>query len=94
MDEKNLAVKQMTMKEQAILQSQRSGISVLMVDDEELMRLCVLADEWDALYMQAYPEAAKSNFSLEGMLHWFLNIGAEKLQLDITNLVHILEGQS
>lgn len=84
----------MTMKEQAILESQTSGISTLMVDDQKLMRLCVLADEWEALYMQAFPEAAKSDFSLEGMLHWFLDLGAEKLQLDITNLVHILEGRA
>lgn len=84
----------MTMKEQAILQSQKSGISSLMVDDVKLMRLCVLADEWDELYMQVHPEAAKMDFSLEGMLNWFLDIGAEKLQLDISNLVNILEGQT
>lgn len=78
----------------AVLESATSGVATLRVGDQELMQLCVLADEWDALYMQAHPEAAKTDFGLEGMLHWFLEIGAGKLQLDIANMAHILENQN
>ena len=84
----------MTMKEQAILQSQRSGISSLMVDDEKLMRLCVLADEWDDLYKRVHPGTAMMDYDLEGMLHWFLDLGAAALQEDIVKLRRILEGRS
>lgn len=82
------------MVELAVLESATSGISTLMVDDEKLMRLCVLADEWDDLYRRVYPETAKSDAGLESMLHWFLSLGAEKLQAEISNLRNTLEGQA